>query len=766
MSRKHYEWKVRDKTLRLGERTLIMGILNVTPDSFSDGGKYADPDRAFARALELEEQGADIIDIGAESTRPGSARVSEGEELRRLIPVLKRLEGRLTVPLSVDTYKSAVATKALELGADIINDPSGLTFDPDLAKAAVNRNAGLILNHMRGTPETWAKLPPMKDAILTIGAELDSAMHRAVRAGLDRKRIVIDPGLGFGKRKEQNAEILARLDELKPLDLPLLVGASRKHFVAKPSDDETEFASAAAVAAAILYGAHLIRVHDVVAMKAVIEVADEIARARAEREEIELAAKAALREESKRERSSSPRRDATPYRQEASPQKFSVPVVTGVVRPAGFSPLRPTLKRATPPARPIVEKQEESELTRATELVAQADVAQDKFLPSSESPSPKAIADELPGRGVDADDADTDFEGPDDLDLDDEAPLKYAAPAKRESAAPSPAGLKKDREAKGRDTGDEAKSKPRTVRPGGPISKPRFGDDRGARRDGPPARRGAYSRQGPSDDRRPPNRGGASREDGARGERPPFRGKPSFAAKPFGEKPAFGDKSGEKKSFDGKPSFGRKSSGGKPFGDKPFGDRRSGGKPFAGKSFGAKPGSRPAGKFSGEPVGRPGGRPSFGDRPPFGERSSEGRPSGPPRTGKPFAPRGASSGAPFRDRPSGRPPSGRPSFGERSSEGRPSGPPRTGKPFAPRGASSGAPFRDRPSGRPPGGPGGRPSSGRPSGGRPGGARPSSGRPSGGRPSGGRPFGARPSGGKPFGGKPGGKPRGGRPPGRG
>src|SRR5665213_2933643 len=224
MSRKHYEWKVRDKTLRLGERTLVMGILNVTPDSFSDGGKYADPDRAFARALELEEQGADIIDIGAESTRPGSARVSEGEELRRLVPVLKRLQGRLTVPLSVDTYKSGVAAKALELGADIINDPTGLTADPELARAVIQANAGLILNHMRGTPETWAKLPPLKDPMANIALELDSAMHRAVRAGLERKRIVIDPGLGFGKRKEQNSEVLGRLEELAILDLPIMVG--------------------------------------------------------------------------------------------------------------------------------------------------------------------------------------------------------------------------------------------------------------------------------------------------------------------------------------------------------------------------------------------------------------------------------------------------------------------------------------------------------------------------------------------------------------
>src|ERR1700760_2851655 len=153
MQRKRFEWKLRDKMLSLGDRTLIMGVLNVTPDSFSDGGKFADPDRAFAHAIQMEEDGADIIDIGAESTRPGSSRISEAEELRRLIPVLKRLRGKLAVPISVDTYKSGVAEKALEHGAEIVNDPSGLTFDPQLARVAANHNAGLVINHMRGTPE-------------------------------------------------------------------------------------------------------------------------------------------------------------------------------------------------------------------------------------------------------------------------------------------------------------------------------------------------------------------------------------------------------------------------------------------------------------------------------------------------------------------------------------------------------------------------------------------------------------------------------------
>lgn len=279
MLRRRFEWKLPARTLQLGERTLILGVLNVTPDSFSDGGKYLDPDRAFARAIELEEQGADILDIGAESTRPGAARVSEAEELRRLIPVLKRLRNKLAIPISVDTYKSAVAQKAIEHGAEIINDISGLTFDAELARAAVQGNAGLIINHMRGTPETWTKLPPLKDAMQVITKELEASVHRAVRAGLDRKQIVIDPGLGFGKRKEQNAEILANLGALAKLELPILVGPSRKHFLARDSQEGTEFATAAAVTACVLNGAHMVRVHDVSAMKPVIEVADEIARA-------------------------------------------------------------------------------------------------------------------------------------------------------------------------------------------------------------------------------------------------------------------------------------------------------------------------------------------------------------------------------------------------------------------------------------------------------------------------------------------------------
>ena len=280
--RKLFFWKLKQREIKLGERTVLMGVLNVTPDSFSDGGKYSDPDRAFARAVELEQQGADIVDIGAESTKPGSARISAAEEMRRLIPVLKRLKDALGVPISVDTYKAEVAERALELGAEIINDPSGLTFEPQLARAVSNHNGGLILNHMRGRPETWAKLGPMPDPIGTIARDLEATISRARHVGIDKTRMVIDPGLGFGKRKEQNAVILGKLRELAGLDLPIMVGPSRKSFLAHPDPEETRFATAAAVVAAVLGGAHVVRVHDVREMRAATDVADEILRARAE----------------------------------------------------------------------------------------------------------------------------------------------------------------------------------------------------------------------------------------------------------------------------------------------------------------------------------------------------------------------------------------------------------------------------------------------------------------------------------------------------
>ncbi len=277
--RKLFYWKLRSREIKLGERTALMGVLNVTPDSFSDGGKYSDPDRAFAHAIEMEEQGADIIDVGAESTRPGSARISAAEEIRRLIPVLKRLKDRLAIPVSVDTYKAEVAERALDLGVEIINDPSGLTIEPNMARIVSNHDAGLILNHMRGRPETWAKLAPMPDPMGTIARDLEAAVSRARHTGIDKSRIAIDPGIGFGKRKEQNSLILARLGALAALDLPILVGPSRKQFLAHATDEETRFATAAAVAACVLSGAHMLRVHDVREMRAAADVADEILEA-------------------------------------------------------------------------------------------------------------------------------------------------------------------------------------------------------------------------------------------------------------------------------------------------------------------------------------------------------------------------------------------------------------------------------------------------------------------------------------------------------
>jgi dihydropteroate synthase len=278
MPRKPYYLKLDHRELALGQHTLLAGVLNLTPDSFSDAGRYQDPDRAYARALELEEQGAAILDIGAESTHPGSSRVTAAIELQRLVPVLKRLRGKLGIPISIDTYKAEVAERAIELGAEIINDPSGLTFDAGLAKVVLQYNAGLILNHMRGRPETWSKLPPLSDVMGTITKELEATASRARRAGVDKTRIVIDPGLGFGKRKEQNSEIIARLSQLASLDMPILVGPSKKSFLAHQTPVETQFATAAAVTASILAGAHIVRVHDVAEMLAVAQLADEIAK--------------------------------------------------------------------------------------------------------------------------------------------------------------------------------------------------------------------------------------------------------------------------------------------------------------------------------------------------------------------------------------------------------------------------------------------------------------------------------------------------------
>jgi len=276
MARKRYLWKVRAREIQLGDRTLLVGVLNVTPDSFSDGGSYLDPDRACAHALAMEEQGADLIDVGAESTRPNSKPIGEEDEWRRLAPVLKRLRGKLAIPVSVDTYKSGIAERALDLGVEVINDPSGLTFDPLLAKTITQYDAGLVLNHMRGTPETWARLAGLPDPTTAVSADLQATVHRARHSGVDMTRVVIDPGLGFGKRKDENSQLIAELPAFRSFDLPLMAGPSRKSFLNQTDPQALLLATAAAVTACILGGAHLVRVHDVAEMAAVAQVADAV----------------------------------------------------------------------------------------------------------------------------------------------------------------------------------------------------------------------------------------------------------------------------------------------------------------------------------------------------------------------------------------------------------------------------------------------------------------------------------------------------------
>jgi dihydropteroate synthase len=264
----------------LGERTLVMGVLNVTPDSFSDGGRYYGRDAAVARAMEIQSAGADLLDIGGESTRPGSEGISAEEELRRILPVIERLRGKLRIPISVDTRKSQVADAAAEAGAEIVNDITGLHADPQLADVVSRRKLPLILMHLRGEPRTMQKGPFARNVMKDVTASLVQSVATARLAGVAKSQIVLDPGLGFGKTYEQNFELLARLPELAQLGFPVLAGASRKSFVGKALDgapkNERAWGTAATVAAAILGGAHIVRVHDVAEMGQVARVTDAI----------------------------------------------------------------------------------------------------------------------------------------------------------------------------------------------------------------------------------------------------------------------------------------------------------------------------------------------------------------------------------------------------------------------------------------------------------------------------------------------------------
>ena len=279
-------WHIKGRTLPIGERTLIMGILNVTPDSFSDGGQFVSVDAALAHAEQMITEGADIIDVGGESTRPGGEPITAEEEIQRVVPVIEALS-RFNVPISVDTTKSEVARAALDAGAAIVNDISALRFDFYIADAVARDGAGLVLMHSRGTPATMHRLPPVADIMHEVTHSLRASINMAERRGVARESIVIDPGIGFGKSQEQNLELLAKLDQLIAAfpDYPLLIGTSRKSFIGRLLADESGtpasaedrlYGTLATIATAILHGAHIIRAHDVKATVEAIRVTEAI----------------------------------------------------------------------------------------------------------------------------------------------------------------------------------------------------------------------------------------------------------------------------------------------------------------------------------------------------------------------------------------------------------------------------------------------------------------------------------------------------------
>jgi dihydropteroate synthase len=589
MNRKIYFWKLPSTELAMGERTLIMGVLNVTPDSFSDGGRFSDPDRAYARALEMEEQGADIIDLGAESTRPDSKRISAEEEWRRLLPVLKLLRDKLTVPLSLDTYKSEIAERAVQYGVSIFNDPSGLTFDANLAKVAAEHNAGLILNHMRGTPETWGMQTALADVMAAVSKDLEATVSRARRAGVEKNRIMVDPGLGFGKRKEQNSELIAHLGRLAELDYPILAGPSRKSFLnplpsGQGGEAETVFATAAAVTAAILFGAHVVRVHDVKEMRSAAKVADEILRVAAVHQAVQEAA-----EEQQR----------TAVRPKVRLEGAATFMTGDRARPT-----RPPLARPALPAEEIVvelpvvpegtdstdapeaNKETAEELPRqaATEPIEMPPPA-DRPKPYERKPPPEGIGERPAFRRPAAD-------RPPRRDSGDRPPRREFKPAADRPRGDRPARPFADRPPR---PGGDRPSRPfgdRPPRPSGDRPVRPFGDR--------PPRSGG-------DDRRPPRPSG-DRPQRPFGDRPP---------RPFGDRPP-------------RPSGDRPT---RPGGDRPArGDERP-------RSF------RPGGDRD-----RPrGDRPGSGDRPGGGDRPPR---SGPPRGGSgPGRPPGGRPPRPFRKRP-------------------------------------------------------------------------------------------------------------------
>jgi dihydropteroate synthase len=279
-SRRRYRIPLRGAEVELGGRTLVMGVLNVTPDSFSDGGRFADAESAIAAGLALFADGADWVDVGGESTRPGGAsRVPAETERARVVPVIEGLRRRGAGILSIDTTRAEVARAALDAGADLVNDVSGLRFDPAMAGLVAERRVPAVLMHLRGDFETMHREPRYADVTREVGAELADALRRGEEAGIARERMIVDPGIGFAKDAAHSLEVLRRLPELAALDRPLLVGPSRKSFIGRVLDrpvGERLFGTAAAVAAAVLGGAHVVRVHDVKEMAQVVRVADAI----------------------------------------------------------------------------------------------------------------------------------------------------------------------------------------------------------------------------------------------------------------------------------------------------------------------------------------------------------------------------------------------------------------------------------------------------------------------------------------------------------
>lgn len=278
------------QTLELAGRTRIMGIVNVTPDSFSDGGQFFSTDRAIDQSLKLVEEGADILDVGGESTRPYSEPVSESEEMDRVLPVIESLAGRVAVPICVDTTKASVARQAVAAGATIINDISSLRMDPQMASTAAHCAVPLILMHMQGTPKTMQVAPVYDDLMNDIKSFLASAMERAVAAGVNRKAIIIDPGIGFGKTIAHNLQIMRDIDYFFDLGAPVLLGPSRKLFIRRllknptekdpdPLSIEVARGTQAAVAAAAMKGVHIVRVHDVARTRSTLAIIDAIVSA-------------------------------------------------------------------------------------------------------------------------------------------------------------------------------------------------------------------------------------------------------------------------------------------------------------------------------------------------------------------------------------------------------------------------------------------------------------------------------------------------------